>query len=141
GDYLLPATSVILQNRLGLSKNCMALDIGLGCSGYVYGLSVIGSLLSSGNIKKALLLVGDKSLLSISPKDKSTYPLFGDAGAATALQYDAKAPSMLFNLQSDGSGYQSIIITDGLGRNPISENSLKYETIEKGIERRPLDLV
>lgn len=58
-DYIVPATSCILQNRLGLSQQCYALDINLGCSGWVYGLSVAISLVSSGNIKKMLLCCGD----------------------------------------------------------------------------------
>lgn len=60
-DYFLPATSIILQHRLGLSKNTMSFDVSLGCSGYVYGLQLMSSILSSGQIKKGLLLVGDKS--------------------------------------------------------------------------------
>ncbi len=141
GDYILPATSVILQNRLGLTKNCMSLDIGLGCSGYIYGLSVLSSLMSNGSIKKGLLLVGEKSSSRVSPNDKSTYPLFGDAGTATALEYMNSVMPAWFNLQSDGSGYKSIIITDGFSRNPIKGSSFEYQKIEKGIERRPIDLI
>ena len=58
GDYKLPSTSCILQNRLGLSTECMAFDINHGCSGFLYGLSIIANLMSSGNFKKGLLLVG-----------------------------------------------------------------------------------
>lgn len=140
GDYFIPATSVIMQNRLGLPKSCMALDIGLGCSGYVYGLSLAGSLLNSGGIKKVILMSGDKSTHSISPRDKSAWPLFGDAGTVTALEYDEAAPQMFFNLQSDGSGYENIIVRDGLTRSALSEDSLKYKVISEGIERRPIDL-
>ena len=58
-DYILPATSCILQDRLGLSKECYATDCALGCSGWVYGLSQVLSLIATGEIKKALLLAGD----------------------------------------------------------------------------------
>ena len=69
-DYFLPATAVTIQNKLNLGQHCMAFDINLGCSGYVYGLSVISSLLKSG-LRKGLLLAGDKSTISTSFNDKS----------------------------------------------------------------------
>ena len=75
-DYFLPSTAVILQNRLGLSKNTMAFDINLGCSGYVYGLSVVGQFIHSGNVKNALLLCGDKSTISTNYQDKILYRFF-----------------------------------------------------------------
>jgi 3-oxoacyl-[acyl-carrier-protein] synthase-3 len=134
-DYIIPATSPILQDRLKLPKTCMALDIGLGCSGFVYGLSVIGSLMSQAKLKKALLLAGDLSNVTSSYRDKSTYPLFGDAGTVTALEYDEKASPMIFNLQTDGEGHQAIMIKDGGVRNLISKNSLKYRKISDGIYR------
>lgn len=140
GDYLVPSTSIILQNRLGLSKKCMAFDIKLGCSGFVYGLSVISSFLNNGSIRKALLFNGDKSSFSVSKKDKSTYPLFGDAGTATALEFSTQGKSSYFNLQSDGSGFQNIIIRHGLERFPPKKESLEYDKISKGIERRPIDI-
>jgi 3-oxoacyl-[acyl-carrier-protein] synthase-3 len=138
-DYYLPATSIILQDRLKLPKTTIAFDINLGCSGYVYGLSVISSLISNTKIKKALLLTGDVSSFSINRNDKSTYPLFGDAGSATSIEY-MEGESMHFNLQSDGSGYESIIITDGGLRNPLSKESFNDQQIEKGIKRSGLNL-
>ncbi len=135
-DYLIPATAGILQDKLGLPKTCVALDISLGCSGYVYGLSVMGRMMSGGAIKKGLFLVGDVSTQNTSYKDKSTYPLFGDAGTATALEYIAGAPDMAFNLQTDGAGYKAIIIPDGGIRNfATKETSFEYEEIAEGISR------
>jgi 3-oxoacyl-[acyl-carrier-protein] synthase-3 len=132
-DYILPATSIILQDRLGLSKNTMAFDIQLGCSGYLYGLSVISSLMSNGMFRKGLLLAGDVSSFSQSATDKSTYPIFGDAGTATLLEYNANAPQMHFNLQSDGSGYKAIMICDGGLRNPYTAASEEMTQHEPGI--------
>lgn len=134
-DYFLPATAIILQNRLGLSKKTMAFDVGLGCSGYVYGLQLMASLLSNGNIKKGLLLVGDKSTLSTHIEDKSTYPLFGDAGCATAMEYNPNASTMYFNLQSDGSGEDAIKILDGGARNTVRPDTFDIQEIEPGIKR------
>ena len=139
GDYVIPATSCIIQDRLKLPKSCLAFDINLGCSGYVYGLSVISSLLK-GNLRKGLLLVGDVSSLHASKKDKSAYPLFGDAGTCTAIEYNENAKPSFFNLQTDGSGYEAIIIRDGGARNYVSENSLQEQKISEGIERNKIQL-
>jgi 3-oxoacyl-[acyl-carrier-protein] synthase-3 len=139
-DYILPATAIILQDRLGLPKTTIAFDLSLGCSGYIYGLSVISSMMSNAQVKKALLLVGDISSLSPNEKDKSTFPLFGDAGTATALEFDRKAAPMNFNLQSDGSGHKAIIIEDGGVRNPLNDASFIDEEISPGITRNRRNL-
>lgn len=140
-DYFLPATSAILQHKLGLKKELVAFDINLGCSGYIYGLHVISNLLSTGNFKRGLLLAGDKSTLSVNYKDKSTFPLFGDAGSATALEYDTLSTPMYYNLYTDGSGYKSIIVEDGGSRNHVSENSFIEKEISEGITRCAINLV
>lgn len=139
-DYILPATSCILQSRLQLPEECYALDISLGCSGWVYGMSVISSLLSIGSMKRGLLLCGDTTLKPVSKKDKSAYPLFGDAGTVTALKY-SESESMTFHLATDGSGYDAIIIPDGGYRNPFTVNSLNYDEIEPGISRNRLQTI
>ena len=135
-DYILPATSCILQNRLGLKKECYALDISLGCSGWVYGLSSVSALVSSGCIKKALLLVGDakRPFLDIDLMD----PLFGFAGCATAIEYSETSSPILFHMGSDGSGYDAIIIPEGGARNPVHEHTLDIITDEDGVRRHGL---
>ncbi len=139
-DYLVPTTACIVQNRLGLPHSCLALDIGLGCSGYVYGLSVVSGMMQSGMIKKGLLMVGDISTLTTNYRDKSTYPLFGDVGTVTAIEYDADAPLMHFNLQTDGAGYKAIMIQDGGARNVMSRKSFNVRKISQGIYRSRLHL-
>ena len=134
-DYFLPATGILLQNRLGLKKTTIAFDINLGCSGYIYGLSVISSLITSGQINKGLLLVGDKSTLSTNYEDKSTYPLFGDAGTATAIEFDKNADGIYFNLQSDGSGENAIKIPHGGSRFSVQPDTFTVKEIEPGINR------
>lgn len=134
-DYFIPGSAVILQHRLGLKKSCLAFDINLGCSGYVYGLYVLGNLMSSGQLKKGLLLVGDKSTVSTSYTDKSAFPLFGDAGSATALEYDTTSEVMYFNLASDGSGKDAINIEHGGSRNGIKKDTFELIEIEPGISR------
>lgn len=133
-DYVLPSTAPIIQNKLGLSQKCYTLDISLGCSGWVYALSVLSALMQNGTIKKGLLLAGDTPLQLCSEEDKSTYPIFGDAGTATALQYDKKSKGLSFILYSDGEGYKDIIVPDG-GRNKVSFSSLEPVKIGDGIIR------
>ena len=138
-DYIIPNTSSLLQNKLQLPKTCMAFDINLGCSGYVYGLSVITSLLQNMPGAKALLLVGDISTKTISHTDKSTAPLFSDAGTATALEF-APGQQMHFSLQTDGTEFDDIIISDGGFRNPVSEKSFEPIEFEKGVVRNALQM-
>jgi 3-oxoacyl-[acyl-carrier-protein] synthase III len=102
-DYQIPGSSMLLQDKLGLSSSCMVLDLHQGCAGYVYGLSTITSIMSASKIKKGLLLVGDTITRLLRADDMSTVPIFSDAGSATALEFDPDAPDMLFNLQSNGS--------------------------------------
>lgn len=139
-DYYLPATSIILQDKLGLPKTCMAFDIGLGCSGYVYGLSVITSILKATGLKKGLLMAGDVSTVTSSKEDKSTYPLFGDAGTVTAIEFQENAPAMTFQLNSDGSGKEAIMVPHGGMRNLASPESFIKEEISPGIIRSKMHL-
>jgi 3-oxoacyl-[acyl-carrier-protein] synthase-3 len=148
-DYIQPATSCIIQQRLGLDKECYTLDISLGCSGWVYGMSVIGTLLANIFISptlnftrtKALLLVGDTPSKIVSPEDKSTYPLFGDGGTAAALEYHPDSKPMFFSFNTDGNGYDAIMIKDGGYRNPFSITSLDKVDRGEGIISNNLQLM
>jgi 3-oxoacyl-[acyl-carrier-protein] synthase-3 len=140
-DYILPVSAAILQDRLGFSTNCIAFDVPLGCSGYVYGISIISSMMKATGIKKGLLLAGDTSSKLLSKSDKSTVPLFGDGGSATAFELEENSGDLLFDLGSDGSGYKTIIVNDGGSRNRINTDSLTYQTISPGIERNACQLV
>lgn len=125
-DYLLPATACILQDRLGLSKECYAEDVALGCSGWVYGLSNVASLVATGFIKKALLLAGDAKKRAMENRD----PLFGDAGTATAIEYAEGYAGFKFHLGTDGSGFDAIIKPDGGSRNQVSPKSFELHDHE-----------
>ena len=140
-DYRLPVTSTIIQDRLGLPKTAIAFDIPLGCSGYVYGLSVIAGMMKACGLKKGLLLAGDTTSKIVSKTDKSADPLFGDAGSATILEYNTNCAPMLFDLGSDGSGYKTIIIPDGGARNGFSPESLEVKKVEEGINRSACDVI
>ena len=138
--YNIPATSCLIQDRLGLPKGCYTLDISLGCSGWVYGMSVLSALIQSGGIKKALFLAGDTPSKVCSPMDKSTFPLFGDAGTVTALEYSEVAPPIRFAMYSDGSGYDAIIVRAGGYRNPVSEESFQVKNHGEGKDRCDLNV-
>jgi len=140
-DYKLPATACILQSRLGLSKECMSFDIALGCSGWIYGLTTISSILSASHIQKGLLLVGDTVTVTKSPLDKSTYPLFGDAGTATAVSYNKDAADIRACLYTDGANYEAIMIEDGGCRNPVNPASFEITEYENGVKRNKLQSI
>lgn len=137
--YFVPATACHIQNRLGISKSCMAFDITLGCSGWVYGLGVLSSLLNNGTVKRALLLAGDTCSKTANPENSGSAPLFGDAGTATAIEYcpgnDCRGiKSALF---TDGDGYDAIICREGGFRTPINAESFPGFKDEHGNIRPP----
>lgn len=137
-DYRLPATSCCLHGRLKLSKHCAAFDISLGCSGYIYGLWVAATLAATG--RRILLLVGDIASAQVSPQDRSVATLFGDAGSATALEYDAGAPDIVFTLGTDGTGYRHLIIPAGGFRQPRTESTSRRTPRENGNSRSDEDV-
>ncbi len=138
-DYLVPATAIILQDRLGLAHSTIAFDVNLGCSAYPFALQLLGSMIASGAIKKGLILLGDRS--SYKHKDPLKDPLFSDAGTATALEYQEGAAPMYFDLNSDGSGYKAIIVPVGGHRNPFQLEHGIARKGDDGFWRSDLDLL
>lgn len=131
-DFTTPPTACILQDRLGLSVQTYCTDLTLGCSGWVYGLNTVASLLSNGSMKKALLLAGDARW----SRPIALNPLFGHAGTATAVEFQEGAKGFTFHCGSDGSGYDAIIIPDGGARNLITPHSFELEECEDGKKMR-----
>ena len=123
-DHTIPGSSMFMQHQLGLSKQCIALDVNQGCAGYVYGLSVIASMMQSGKLNKGLLLVGDTLSKVIDKKDSSLVPIFSDAGSCTAIE--SGTGSMDFHLQTDGSGFEHIIVKNGGARDPEGDQGYLY---------------
>lgn len=133
GDYRLPATACVLQHRLGISNECIAFDVNLGCSGFVYGLNIIASILGNSNAKYGLLLAGDTSAREFSTRRKqkeghSGTLLFGDSGTATLVEkcVDSK---LRFLSNTDGSGYKAIISPYGAWRNPDSPDGRTHYSV------------
>ncbi len=130
-DYRMPATSVILQERLGLGKSTAAFDISLGCSAFVYGLSVVYSMMQTGGFRKALLLDGETRSRIYSPKDRKTAFLFGDGGVAALIENNPKYGPSYFSLNSDGSLADLIKIDAGGYRNPSTAETLKEKVVDE----------
>ncbi|SEH26348.1 ketoacyl-ACP synthase III [Selenomonas sp. KH1T6] len=127
-DYTTPATACVLQYRLGGGKglnNCIAFDVNLGCSGFVYGLNIIAGLMASSNIKKALMLCGDTFARSYHHYDDrvshSSKYLFGDMGTATLLENTNSDSELCFSSCTDGAGYKAIIDPYKRWRHPDTE--------------------
>lgn len=146
-DYVLPATSCVLHGKMGLRTDCHCFDIALGCSGWVYGLSVVANMVQSGVYRKALLLAGDargmtKRKISEAARAKSRAhetPLFGDAGTATALSYDETADEMVIETCTDGTGYEAIIKRAGGSRCPVTHSALRRKEDAFGHVHRAVD--
>ena len=137
-DYHQPATAAVLQHKLGLSKNTIAFDINLACSGYVFGLSTAYAYLQNEGINRVLLLVGETMSKIVSRYDKVNTPLFGDAGTATLIEKGERFGKSLFSLHTDGKGAEVMMIPDGGFRNPVTENSFVEETDANGDKRTRL---
>lgn len=138
GDYKTPPTSCLLQDRLGLPDTTFCLDMPMGCCGCLYAITVGGNLISSGNVKRALLLIGDTALRMGSLKDKSRVPLFGDCGTAIALEFDESAPEIVVDFHTFGKGYEALMTPHGGFRHPATPESFVEEDFGNGIVRAPI---
>lgn len=139
-DYLQPCNAAVLHGRMGLAKNCAALDVNLGCSGYVYGLWLAHTMIASGGCQRVLLLAGDTISRLVHPKDRAVAPLFGDGGSATLLQCANGPASSFFSLQTDGRGYQHLIVPAGGARCPSTPETARAAQDEAGNLRSPENL-
>jgi 3-oxoacyl-[acyl-carrier-protein] synthase-3 len=130
-DYRMPATSVILQERLGLPVSAIAFDITLGCSAFLYGLSVAYSMMLSCGLRKALILDGETRSKVYSLKDRKTGFLFGDAGVAALIERGGKFGKSWFSLNSDGSRESLIKIPAGGYRKMSSCETVTEKVIDE----------
>ena len=113
-DYNLPHTSAIIHGKLDLPENCACFDISLGCSGFVYGLSVIESFMTQNNMIKGVLVTADPYSKVINTDDKNTSILFGDGAAATLVTNNPKLVSGKFSFGTRGKGYEGLICKDNV---------------------------
>ncbi len=119
-DYFLPTTACILQHRLGLPTSCGALDFNLGCSGYIYGLSLAKGLIETGTVKNVLLITSETYSKYLHPSDRSVRTIFGDGAAATFIGGKMNSDEMIgpFVFGTDGSGAEELIVRAGAHRMP-----------------------
>ena len=123
-DYFLPSSSCIIQHRLGLPTSCGAFDFNLGCSGYEYGLAVAKGFIAGGIAKNVLLLTAETYTKYIHSEDKGNQTIFGDAATATLVSTDGFAEIGEFELGTDGSGADTLMVKSGASRNPQKLNSV-----------------
>lgn len=137
-DYVLPSSACLLQHRLGIPRGAGALDVNLGCSGFVYGLSLAKGLVETGAARRVLLLTADTYSKYIHPRDKSVRTLFGDAAVATLVAADEAAPAHAhesigpFVFGTDGSGARDLIVEAGGFRRPGDAASARELTDASG---------
>ena len=132
-DYFLPTSACIVQDRLNLSTNCGTLDFNMGCSGFVYGLSLAKGLLCAGISKNVLLITTETYSKHLHPKDKGNRTIFGDAACATLISTDGFAEVLDFSLGTDGRGANNLIVKSGAFRQPVKSCKIVYDDSENPI--------
>ncbi len=122
-DYFLPTTACILQDRLGLPVSCGALDFNLGCSGFVYGLSLAKGLIQTQQATNVLFITAETYSKFIHPKDKSNRTIFGDASACTLITSDGLNDNIgNFVFGTDGHGAKNLIVKGGSLREAMNKH-------------------
>ena len=141
-DYFLPTTACILQNELSLPESCGCLDYNLGCSGYIYGLSLAKGLIESGQVKNVLLLTSETYSKYINERDNAVKPLFGDGATATFIEGVATDNEGMagFVFGTDGSGYRNLIVPVGGMKAPFHATEKQDTTDEYGNYRTNCNL-
>jgi 3-oxoacyl-[acyl-carrier-protein] synthase-3 len=137
-DHAQPNNASLLHGRLGLSKSAPAYDLSLGCSGWVYGLHQAALLCAHGGAARVLLCAGDTLSRLTNPGDRSTDPLFGDAGSAALVEKTGRAAPWHFVLGADGTGAPAIIVKQGGARQP--GGPLNEKTDAEGNRRHDANL-
>ena len=131
-DYIAPATSSIMQNRLGLSTDCITFDINFGCTGFLNGMLMASNFIELGTCKRVLVLVGDTLRRLSSEKDNSLHFILSDAGSAVAFEYTEECIPMSIAMHSDGSGYEGLMVPAGGARLPKSNETCIMKDVGNG---------
>jgi len=132
-DYVLPSTSCLVQERLGIPTSAGALDINQGCSGYIYGLSLACGLIDSGIVENVLLITADTYTRYINKRDRSVRTLFGDGATATWLKAGSEQRRLgPFVFGTDGRGRDNLIVPAGGLKQPCNEETGRVEEVESG---------
>lgn len=140
-DYLIPGNSFLLSHQLGLKTSVLTLDINAGCAGFTHGLIVLGKLISNGDIKCGLLVVGDTLTKLVNPQDKTERLLFGDGAAACVLEFDKKSKGLTACWRTIANDYHKLIVPAGGMRKPTTEDTKIVKIQEDGSYRSENDLI
>lgn len=141
-DYYLPTTACVLQNKLGLPESCGALDYNLGCSGYIYGLSLAKGLIESGQVKNVLLITSETYSKYINPEDNTVKPLFGDGASATFIDGKNTEKDGLsgFVFGTRGKDFDKLIVPVGGMKARIQDTKVKSTEDKYANKRTNLNL-
>ena len=120
-DYYSPTTASVLHHKLGLSSTCGTIDLPQGCSGFLYSLSVAEAMISAGNARNVLILLGEVPTKAIHSEDIVLRSIFGDAGAAIVVSENNTKAIGKFTFATFGNGFDFLKVERGGGRNPIDE--------------------
>jgi len=130
-DYRMPATACTLQHRLGLNSSCIAFDVNLGCSAFIYGMSVVYSMMQTGAIRKALILDGETRSKVYGPRDRRSAFIFGDGGVAALVERSERFGETTLSLNTDGSRADLIMIKAGGYRHMSTPETLKERVVDE----------
>jgi 3-oxoacyl-[acyl-carrier-protein] synthase-3 len=119
-DYILPTTACLIQDRLQLSTSVGALDFNLGCSGFVYGLSLASGLIQGGIARRVLLITAETYSKYIDETDRSLRTIFGDGAAATLIEASSEPSIGSFVFGTDGRGADTLLVSGG-GARPAAD--------------------
>jgi len=130
-DYRMPATACTLQHRLGLPSSCIAFDINLGCSAFIYGMSVVYSMMQNSGLRKAMILDGETRSKVYGPRDRRSAFIFGDGGVAALVERSEKFGETTISMNSDGSRADLIMIKAGGYRHPSTPETLTERVVDE----------
>lgn len=138
-DYFLPPTGPSLQHRLGLPETTACIDLLYACTSFIYALSTAYAYVSSTGIKRVLVLVGETMSKLSNPNDKVNFPLYGDAGTAILVEHGNFGESV-FQLNSNGTGAQHVIVPSRGFRNPLNMDAVSDKEREEGNVRKDIEV-
>lgn len=134
-DYLMPPTSNVIQGQLKLKHDLFCMDINQGCAGFLIGIIQSFLLLEQPSVRKVVLVNADVMSRKVSPKDRSSYPLIGDAASIAVLERSDDATPIHANLKMDGTRREVLMIPAGGFRLPSSPETAILEMDSEGNHR------
>jgi 3-oxoacyl-[acyl-carrier-protein] synthase-3 len=123
----MPPTSSVIQGRLGLQHDMFCMDINQGCAGFLIGLIQAFLLLDQDSVRKVVLINVDVMSRKVSPRDRNSYPLIGDAASIAIVERSGDPAPIHANLKMDGTRREALMIPAGGFRLPSSPETAVLE--------------